>query len=142
MAGFFNSITSSFKRESYLGVDIGTASIKAAEVIEEGGVARLKNYGILESQGHLERINNAIQTSSLKIVDKETSELLKHLVDEMKPSTNNAAGSLPAFSVFTSLLDIPVMSKEETAQAMQYQAKTFVPLPLKKGLTWQKPLKS
>ena len=130
MAGFFKSITSSFGKKSYLGVDIGTASIKAVELVSEGGAAKLKNYGILENQGHLERINDAIQTSSLKMVDKETAELLKRIIDEIKPDTKDAAGSLPAFSVFTSLLEIPVMSKEETAQAMQYQAKTFVPLPL------------
>ena len=38
--------------------------------------------------------------------------------------------SLPTFSAFTALLDVPVMSPQETAQAMEYQAKAFVPLPI------------
>jgi len=130
MANFFKSITSSFGEESYMGIDIGTASIKAAEITKSEEKLELKNYGILESYGHLERINNAIQTSSLKMIDNETVNLIKKLIEQMKPESKDVVASLPAFSAFTSLLDIPVMSDEETAQAMQYQAKTFVPLPL------------
>ena len=129
MTNFLKLLTS-LKRESYLGIDIGTASIKVVELGESGGRPKLKNYGILEGHGHLERINNAIQTSGLKLVDRQTAELLKKLLDKMKPSASNVVASFPAFTAFTSLLEIPVMSKEETAQTMQYQAKTFVPLPL------------
>ncbi len=119
-----------FGGKSFLGVDIGTASIKAVELVKSSGRPTLKNYGILESYGHLERVNNAIQTSGLKLVDRQTADLLKRLLDDMQPKTKDVVASLPAFSVFTSLLEIPIMSQEETAQAMQYQAKTFVPLPL------------
>lgn len=125
-----SNFLSIFSGESYLGVDIGTASIKAVELGKSKGKPHLKNYGILESGGHLERINNAIQTSGLKLVDRQTAEMLKRLLDEMKPRSKNVVASLPAFSAFTSLIEIPVMSQEETAQAMQYQAKTFVPMPL------------
>lgn len=118
------------RRAAALGIDIGTASIKAVELAREKGKHLLKNYGVLESRGHLERLNDAIQTSSLKILDKETAELLKRLLDEMKPSTREATASIPAFSAFTALLEIPAMSEAETAQAMQFQAKQFVPLPL------------
>lgn len=130
MANFFGSLSSSLKKQSYLGIDIGTASVKAVELEEVHGKVTLKNYGILEGYGHLDRINNAIQTSSLKMLDKETAGLIEELLKNMNPGTKNIVASLPAFSAFTSLLEIPVMSKEETAQAMQYQAKTFVPLPL------------
>jgi len=130
MANFFESLASSFGKTSYLSIDIGTASIKAAELSESNGEVMLKNYGILEGYGHLERINNAIQTSSLKMLDKQTAELITRLLDKMKPGTSDVVASLPSFSAFTSLLEIPIMSKEETAQTMQYQAKTFVPLPL------------
>ena len=129
MTDFFKFLKS-FGGGGVLGVDIGTASIKAVELVRSGGKPTLKNYGILESYGHLDRVNDAIQTSGLKLVDKQTADLLKRLLDEMQPKTKDAVASLPAFSAFTSLLEIPVMSQDETVQAMQYQAKTFVPLPL------------
>jgi len=129
MANFLKFLKS-FGGESFLGVDIGTASIKAVELENENGKPKLKNYGMLESHGHLNRVNDAIQTSGLKLVDKQTTELLKRLLDEMNPKTKDTVASLPAYSAFTSLLEVPVMSEQETAQTMQYQAKTFVPMPL------------
>jgi type IV pilus assembly protein PilM len=125
----FKSFKSNFSG-SYVSVDIGTASIKTAVIDKSGGTPVIKNYAILESHGHLDRVNNAIQTSSLKILDTETAEMLKKLFKEMGVSTVNVVASLPAFSVFTSLLEMPSMSSEEMAQAIQFQARSFVPLPL------------
>jgi type IV pilus assembly protein PilM len=130
MLKILEPIQSLFRGGSYLGIDIGTASIKLVELAAEGGRPTLKNYGLLENRGHLERVNEAIQTSSLKILDRETAEILTLLLRQTKPTTKEAAASLPAFSAFTALLDLPLMSAKETAQAMQYQAKAFIPLPL------------
>ena len=56
---------------AYLGVDIGTTSIKVAEVKSGHDRPELVNYGILESSGYLARENQALQTSSLKIFESE-----------------------------------------------------------------------
>ncbi len=138
MANFLKFLGLSFLgKKTYIGVDIGTASIKAVELTGSDKGPMLKNYGILESHGHLERLNDAIQTSSLKIIDTETARLIKMLLEQMKSSTNDVSASMPAFSAFTSLLDIPVMSDQETAQTMQFQAKAFVPLPLEEvAIDW------
>ncbi|MEX2033400.1 MAG: type IV pilus assembly protein PilM [Candidatus Colwellbacteria bacterium] len=119
-----------FKKESYLAVDIGTASIKMVELDSAGEKPMLKNYAILETSGHLERPNDAIQTSSLKIIDKETAGLLRVLISEMKTKARTVVASLPAFSAFTALIDLPVMSPGEISKTMQYQARSFIPLPL------------
>ncbi len=126
----FKSLTSAISRRSYLGVDIGTTSMKIVELTDSGERPMLKNYGILESYGHLERLNNAIQTSTLKMLDRETSDLLLMLVRQLNIKTVDAVASLPSFVAFTAPLDMPVMSPEDTAQAMQYQARQFVPLPI------------
>ncbi len=127
---FLKPFRSVLGRRSYLGIDIGTTSIKIVELTESGGRPTLKNYGVLESYGHLERLNNAIQTSSLKMLDRETAELLNMLLKQLRVGTRDAIVSLPSFLVFTALLDVPAMSPTETAQAMQYQARAFVPLPI------------
>jgi len=113
-----------------LGIDIGTASIKAVELTKSKKGIRLVNYGILEASGHLERINDALQTSNLELMDSETASTLIALLKGMKTQTKDVALSLPAFSAFTSLLELPDMSPEETTQAMNYQAKALVPMPL------------
>ena len=127
----------SFRPKSRLGIDIGTASMKAVELENSSRGLTLRNYGILESRGHLERLNYAIQTSSLKILEEETTELLRILLKELKPKTVEVAASLPAFSAFTTLLEMPVMSPEEISKTMPYQIKALIPLPLEEvSIDW------
>lgn len=115
---------------SYLGVDIGTTSIKIAEISGTQQEPELKNYGILETHGHLERINSAIQTNTLKIVEKDTIELLKMLLRESDFKTKEAIASIPSFSAFTTLLELPQMSEAEIVKTMQYQINQYIPLPI------------
>ncbi len=124
---------------AYLGVDIGTTSIKVVEVA--GGQSRpaVVNYGILESSSYLSRANQALQTSGLKIFEEQAAELLKTLIRQMGTKTTQATASLAPFSVFTILLDFPQMDAKEIEKAMIYQAKQYVPLPLSEvALDWQK----
>lgn len=115
---------------SYLGVDIGTSSIKMAEVSFVANQFKLNNYALLESYGHLERLNDALQTSSLKLFEAETVELLKTIIKKMKPGTNKAIASVPAFASFVTLLDLPMMSNDETSQAVPFQARQYIPFPI------------
>jgi type IV pilus assembly protein PilM len=131
-----------FKRivfPSYLGVDIGTTSIKVVEVKAGKDRPQIVNYGILESSGYLARANQALQTSSLKIFESDVAELLKAVIHEMGGATKNAVASIPSFAAFMTVLDFPKMKKEETEKAIQYQAKQYVPLPLSEvALDWLK----
>src|SRR5258708_14607872 len=125
----FSFLGKSFS-SSYLGVDIGTTSIKVVEV--RGGAQRpqVVNYGFLESSGYLARANQALQTSSLKIFEADIVELLKTIVREMGTSTKDVLASLPPFAVFTAMLDFPIMEAAEVEKAIVYQAKQYMPLPL------------
>jgi type IV pilus assembly protein PilM len=124
---------------SRLGVDIGTTSIKAVEVKTNGDRPEVLNYGVLESSGYLARENQALQTSSLKIFESEIVELLKTLVREMGTSATDVVASLPLFSAFISVLDFPRMDAKEIQQAIVYQARQYVPLPLDQvALDWMK----
>lgn len=131
-----------FKRSifpSYLGVDIGTTSIKVVEVKGGKSAPQVTNYGLLESSGYLARANQAFQTSSLKIFEADITELLKTIVKEMGTGTKEVIASLPPFSAFTTLLDFPRMEQKEIEQAIVYQAKQYVPLPLNEvALDWMK----
>ncbi|TSC96594.1 MAG: Uncharacterized protein Athens071426_154 [Parcubacteria group bacterium Athens0714_26] len=127
MFGFLRRIVSG---DSYLGVDIGTTSIKVAELTRNKGVPFLRAYGFLEGYGHLERLNNAIQTSALKMLDNETAELLKLVISRSGAMSRRAVASLPSFSVFTTLLEMPLMSGADTSNTMIFQAKQYIPMPI------------
>ena len=127
---FLSKLIKKFSPGAYLGVDIGTTSIKVAELLKTPKGLRLSNYGLLESYGHLERFNDAIQTSSLKLLGKETAEMLKLLIKKSKIKTKRAIASIPLFAAFTILLEVPSMSSEEITQSMQFQARQYIPLPI------------
>jgi len=125
----FNFIKSLVGAEPYLGVDIGTTSIKIAEISMGKIRPKLQNYGILESYGHLERLNDAIQTNSLKLAEKETAELLKLILAKLKPGAKYAAASIPSFSAFITLIDLPKMFDADTAKTVSFQLDQYIPLP-------------
>lgn len=116
-----------FNSKNFLAVDIGTTSIKMAEF---GGTTKkpeLRNYGWLENADYLERTNKVIQTSSLRISEKETTNLLKILISQVKPKTARVVASLPSFTAFITLLEMPLMPNEDTAKSVVFQARQFIP---------------
>lgn len=115
---------------SYLGVDIGTTSIKVVEVKQGKQAPALINYGILQSSGYLLRTNDVLQTSSLKLFAEGAIDLLKMVLSKMKPTTMEATASLPIFSVFTSVFEFPEMSQADLERSLSYQARQYVPLPI------------
>jgi type IV pilus assembly protein PilM len=124
---------------SYLGVDIGTTSIKAVEVKQGKKLPEVINYGMLESRGSLLRANTAIQTSALKLFQTEVEDLLKTLLEQMKPGTAEVVASLPVFSAFTTILSFPEMSQEELGKSIAFQAKQYIPLEISEAaIDWMK----
>ncbi len=123
----------------YLGVDIGTASIKITEVEQGERLPRLSNYCILEDKSSLLRANTAIQTSSLKLFEDEVVELLSGAIAEMKPKTTEAIASLPVFSSFTAIINFPEMSKDELEKSISFGIKQYIPMPLSEvAIDWMK----
>ena len=136
---FIRDIGNFFRAGTVMGIDIGTSSIKVAELGRKKERFALLNYGIVESKEYLIHPNRAIQTSSLKIVEKDTTALLNSLLFEVKPKAKIAIASIPAFAAFMTVLDMPLISKEETAKAIMFQAAQYIPLPLKDvEIDWMK----
>lgn len=128
MGGFLEDIKSFFTPQRILGLDIGTVSFKLVEV-SRGKKLHLENYAILETKDYLIRGNDALQTSALKISEKEAVKLLSILVREMNPKTKNVLVSLPAFASFVVPLELPILSHSETAEALKFQARQYIPIP-------------
>ncbi len=124
---FFNKILAP---NHYVGIDIGTTSIKVAEIVRTGGSLYLKSYGILENYAHLERLNESIQTSNFKLVEEPTAQLISILLQKTNMQPDYVSMSVPAFESFVALVNLPKMPEKEIDQALAYQAKQYIPLPL------------
>lgn len=124
--GLFSS-----SKESFLGVDIGTASIKIVELARVSGRPSLSTYGYIDIATDIIRSNTPAMRQ--KIV-----ESLKKAVASSGVKTNQAIAALPTFSVFNSIITLPAMPSKDLASAVKWEAKKYVPLPLEEMiLDWK-----
>lgn len=119
------------RKDSYLGIDIGTASIKIVELKEAGGSPCLVTYGYIDIVSDIIR-SNTLQTQQ-KII-----AALKKVVASSQATSDKAFAALPTFSVFNSIITLPAMPKKDLALAVKWEAKKYVPLPLEEMiLDWK-----
>ncbi len=124
---------------AYLGVDIGTTSIKVVEVKQGRQLPKAVNYGFLEAGDYLGRSNSALQTSSLKLFDQDVAELLRLVAREMKAEAKEVLASIPVFNAFITALNFPEMNPAEVDKTVTFQARQYIPLPLSEvNLEWIK----
>lgn len=127
-----------FGENEFLGIEIGTTSIKIVELKIKKERVELSNYGILEKYGHLERINDALQTMSFKLLEESTALLLKELISKMKVKSKTSFIALPSFTGFAVLAEFPLMTDKELAQAIKFQASQYIPMTFEETtLDWQ-----
>ena len=119
------------KTKFFLGIDIGTVSIKAVELFRDQGRIKLENYAIYDAQKKYLRANNeSIQASSFKIPDNEAAEIIRDLVGEAKFNSREAIFSIPVFFTFTTSIELPVMPREEIEHAIKFKAKQYIPITI------------
>lgn len=121
-----------FKRKtSYLGVDFGSAGLKAVELGVERGQARLITYGFTELAVDI------VRNVSPEAQDAAVASL-RALVRQARVTTIKAVAALPNFAVFTQIMDLPTMSSKDLAAAVRWEAKKIVPWPLEEMiLDWK-----
>lgn len=118
------------KSKSQLGVDIGTSNIKIVQLKPKDNKFVLETYGL---------VNLAYQLGSKEgaSVISQTATLLKNLIKKSGVTATNVIASLPNNVVFTSVIEMPKMPEDELRQAIEFEAKKYVPLPLEEvALSW------
>lgn len=116
---------------SFVGIDIDSHSIKVVELKSDRGRPRLVTYGYFDHD--IER-----KASDDTVGQQETAALIREVCKKARVSTKIAISSLPAPSVFSSVMTLPKMSPKELAQAVRWQAKKIVPIPLEEmNLDWE-----
>src|SRR3989339_151453 len=120
------------KHKSFLGVDIGTASIKVVELAPgPNHTPRLVTYGRAEYTGDSTKVD--AERDIARIV-----ATLKAICIQARTTSKPVAAALPTFAVFSSVITLPAMSEKELAAAIRWEARKFVPLPLEEMiLDWK-----
>lgn len=120
------------KKRSYLGVDFGSAGLKAVELAVEKGKPRLVTYGMTEMPVDI------VRNVSPEARDQAVASL-RALLAAAKVTTAKAVAALPNYAVFTQIMDLPAMADKDIAAAVRWEAKKIVPWPLEEMiLDWKK----
>jgi len=124
--------------KKFLGVDIGTSSIRVVELERNGPRPKLSNYGEIE----LDQIETDIPKEPGKAVAvfsaQEIAEMITAVLDNAKIKTKQCAFSIPDFSTFFTSFTLPPMTKKELPEAVLFEARQHIPLPIESvTIDWQ-----
>jgi len=124
--------------KSFLGVDIGTSSIKIVELSRSGRRRKLDNYGEMRAVSLYEKAFRTFEKSTLTVATQDVVKAIRGIIKEARMQSNRAYFTIPDFSTFFTTLDLPPMTEEELPQAVEFQARQHIPLPLSEvTLDWQ-----
>ncbi len=123
-----------FGKETFLGIDFGTSSIKAIELEpKSGGLAKLVNY----AEVSLSNIEEGRVHQDHSYDDEETL-YLKALLERMRPEKREAYMALPAFVGLVTLIELPNLQDKELEEAIQFEAHKYIPSALEEvSLSWE-----
>lgn len=111
------------KPKGYLGIDFGAGGIKLIQLSPGDGRGSLFTYGFVE---------RGPEELDIDYLEKpeEAGALLKKVCEKARVTTISAVTALPIPSVFSAVLSLAFVPKKELAQAVQWEAKKLIPLPL------------
>lgn len=119
------------KKSGYIGVDVGSSSVKMVQLEKKSGKIKLVTYGYSENK---KEIGDGSWTKNVDFVANVIDKTYK----EMEGTSEKAVASLPAFSVFSSIINLSNVEKKDLAQAINWEAKKFIPIPLEEMiLDWK-----
>lgn len=141
MANFFDRFTKikeSFAggggEESVVGIDIGTAFIKAVQLKKKKGVAVLETYGELAVGPYA-----GFSVGQAAVLDTEKlSAALNDLFKEANVSTKIAGIAMPLSSALLPVIEMPALGERELAKMIPIEARKYIPVPIGEvTLDWQ-----
>ncbi|MGH7790814.1 MAG: type IV pilus biogenesis protein PilM, partial [Thermodesulfobacteriota bacterium] len=107
-------------KKEVVGLDIGSNSIKLAELKETKKGYQLKNIG--ETLLPPEAIVNKVITNRDAV-----SEAIYSLIEELRVKTKNAVISISGHSVIIKKVSIPKMSEKELREAVPWELEQYIP---------------
>lgn len=123
-----------FGTPHFLGIDFGTASIKAVEFSVKNNQPVLINYG----QIYLDQSDTKNPDDQDVSYEKKVIDHLKMLKESMKPKGSSAYMAMPAFTGLVFFVDFPAMEESELKEAVRFEARKYIPSPLEEiALSWK-----
>ena len=111
------------KKNQVVGIDIGSHSIKVAEIEDSKKGMILKNFGMIGLP------HNAIVEGSIKEM-QIVSAALKNLFKNLRIKNKNVATSISGYSVIVKKITIPQKGEEDLEGSIQGEAEQYIPFDI------------
>ena len=111
------------KKDHIVGLDIGSRSIKAAEIVETKQGLSLKRFGIVDIA------HGAIEEGTIN--DPENvSESIKQLFKSYNIKETNVAVSIGGYSVIVKKISVQTMDEEKLQETIHFEAEQYIPFDI------------
>lgn len=111
-----------------VGLDIGSKTIKVVELDKEGSNWRLKASGIVGYTGTpVEHVKDDKELANI-------AQVIKKLYKEAGISKKQVAIALPEPQVFTRTIRFPLLTDQEIASAVKWEADQYIPIPVEEAI--------
>ena len=111
------------KKASLVGLDIGSRTIKAAEIIETKKGQILKKFGLTDiAPGLIEEgtINDP----------EDVAESIRQLFKSYNIKQRNVALSIGGYSVIVKKINVQTMAEEQLQESIQFEAEQYIPFDI------------
>lgn len=114
------------KDTSVLGIDVGAASLKIIQIRKEKEQALLETYGELSTSAY----TGGEAGRAVLLADERVSEMLVDLKREAGATATHGLISIPLRHSFITVIEMPVLSDDQMAEAVPFEARRYIPIPL------------
>lgn len=133
LSELIQKVSSSWKKEAILGIDIGSASIKVVLIEKSEEKVVLKNYAEL-SLGPGAGVASGQATN---LVPEKIAEQLRELLTEAKISPAQTFIAIPFSASLLSIIELPDVGEGELQSMIPIEARRYIPVPLNEvSLDW------
>lgn len=114
----------------FLGIDIGTSAVRIVELSRQAHKIELTNYGEVRTESFQEEAAKVAKKGMVFFSAKDIAEIITAILDGAKIKTRTCAFAVPDFSSFFTNFKLPPMTEKELKEAVVYEARQHIPLPL------------
>lgn len=123
---------------SFVGIDVGSDSVKVVQLRKERERAVLETYGELKVARYFQHESETAGAGFLGKSDRAVANLLTDVLREANVTTRRAVFSIPSTSSFVTLVELPLTDPDEIREAIPFEARRYIPIPAAEvALDWQ-----
>ena len=124
--------------KSFLGIDIGSSALRVVEIGGWGDRRTLKNYGEIRMRTMYKEPFRSFEKNALLLSTNDIAKALRGIFEEVRMTEKKAIFSISDFSTFFTTFELPPIKESELGDAVRFEARRHVPLPLGEVvLDWQ-----